>query len=148
MSCTGIRRDVTISRELLLACWDSVEGDFLTSVSLLRLSEGRKPWGSQSNYRNVNLKRLGFLCCVQTTLSKGHQKINHLGNLVIEEQAWILHSLLSLAGCPVTQAVGISLCHMRVNRIERNVIVPWWLTAPELLCVNPHTTPLDYLAAI
>lgn len=45
MSRKGFRRDVTFSRELLLACRDSTDrhrGDFLTSLSLLRLSEGQK----------------------------------------------------------------------------------------------------------
>lgn len=51
----------------------------------------------------------------------------------------------SSAGHLVTQAVAILTCHIRVNWIERNVIIPWWLTVPELLWENPHAPPLHCL---
>lgn len=62
-------------------------------VSLLRLNEGQKPCGSQSNYCNMNLKRLCSVCCVQISLSAGHHKRNRLGNSVTDEQAKNFHIL-------------------------------------------------------
>lgn len=148
MSCTGIRGDVTISRELLLACRDSAEGDFPTSVPLLRLREGQKPRGSQSNYCSRNLKRSCFSYAAFKSVSWKSNKNEWISEIISWGNTG-LNPLLrpSFAGSN-PRAVGISTCHVRVNWINRSVIVPWWLTAPELLCENPHAPLLHCLATI
>lgn len=146
MSCMGSRRDVTISRELLLAFRDSAEGDFLTCFPP---EAERRPKAVRLPIQLLQhepQEAVFCMLCSNRSLSRTSRK----------NSSWkFCHRIAglkppnpSLAGHLVTQTVGISTCYIRVNWIERNMIVLWWLTAPELLCENPHTPLLHCLATM
>lgn len=98
MSCTGIRRNAPISRELLLVFRDSAEGGF-PHLSFPPEAEWRpKVVTLPIQLLYCKLKRLRFVRCVQTPFSRRHQKC--------------IHSIRnpphpSPVGLLVTQAVGI-----------------------------------------